>query len=250
LSFPSKHRNDIDMNTGLEECFLGDARWTSTVTDSEAQERIDLGVSPSDEKWNDTYRMFEDLFADEDTSIGEILASKFTQHEILLFMLSASKILKVIQDDNTTRFHRLLQTKFQGVASEIITKLTMLYYGLPIEPIDFSLTDMTYKMEIREPESPQSVGDPPLHFLTAHKERNWGDESPKGELDNFFIWRSIDRLLTFGRKKKTNRILYPPSYRISCYVVTPRSFGTAYPFKKAALWKKTKIQCCALEVVS
>ncbi|KAM0513255.1 hypothetical protein ACHAPE_008104 [Trichoderma viride] len=161
----------------------GDTRWTSTVTESEAQERIDLGVSPSEKKWNDTYRMFEDLFADEDTPIGEILASKFTQHEIRLFMLSASENLKAIQDDNTARFYALLQTRLQDAAPEIITKLTMLYFGLPIEPIDFSLTDMTYNMEIREPDSPQSVGDPPLQFLTAHKQRNWGDESLIGKED-------------------------------------------------------------------
>ncbi|KAK1254727.1 hypothetical protein MKX08_008722 [Trichoderma sp. CBMAI-0020] len=169
LTVPLEHQ--YDMHTS------GDIKWASTVTESEAQERIDLGVSPNDEKWNDTYRMFEDLFADEDTPIGEILASKFTQHEIRLFMLYTSKVLKAIQDDNTARFNALLQTRLQDAAPEIITKLTMLYFGLPIEPIDFSLTDMTYKMEIREPDSPQSVGDRPLQFLTAHKQRNWGDES-------------------------------------------------------------------------
>lgn len=173
----------MDTSTSLEECIFGDTKLTSTVAESEAQERIDLGVLPSDEKWNATYRMFEDLFADEDTPIGEILASKFTQHEIRLFMLSTSKTLKAIQDDNTTRFHALLQTRLQDAAPEIITKLTMLYFGLPIEPIDCSLTDMTYKMEIREPDSPQSVGDRPLQFLTAHKQRSWGDDSLIGELD-------------------------------------------------------------------
>lgn len=170
-------------NTGLEERFLGDTEWTSTVTESEAQERIDLTVLSGDEKWKDTYRTFEDLFADVDTSIDQILTSKFTQHEIHLFMLSASETLKAIQDDNTARFDTLLQTRFQDIASDIVTRLTMLYFGLPIEPIDFSLTDMTYKMEIREPDSPRDIGDPPLHFLAAHKERNWGDESLIGELD-------------------------------------------------------------------
>ncbi|KAL7927049.1 hypothetical protein ACQKWADRAFT_327029 [Trichoderma austrokoningii] len=168
---------------GLGNCSPGDTEWTSTVTESEAQERADLAILPSDDKWNETYRMFADLFADENTSIGEILASKFTQHEISLFMLSASKILKAIQDDNTERFHTLLRTRLRDVAPEMITKLIMLYFGLPIEPIDFSLTDMTYKMEIREPASPQSVGDPPLGFLTAHKERNWGDENFIGRED-------------------------------------------------------------------
>lgn len=173
----------MDTSTASEERAFGGTKWTSTVTESEAQERIDLGVSPSDEKWNDAYRMFEDLFADEDTPIGEILASKFTQHEISLFMLSTSKILKAIQDDNSTRFNALLQTRLQDAAPEIITKLTMLYFGLPIEPIDFSLTDMAYKMEIREPESPQSAGDRPLQFLTEHKQRNWGNEQLLGEFD-------------------------------------------------------------------
>lgn len=174
-------------NIGVEELFLGAAEWTSTVTEGEAQERVDLAILPSDEKWKDTYRMFQDLFADVDMSIGQILASNFTQHEISLFMLSASEILKAIQVDNTNRFRTLLQTRFRNVAPDISTKLTMLYFGLPIEPIDFSLTDMTYKMEIREPEPPRYVVDPPLHFLTAHKERNWGNEISIGELDNYLF---------------------------------------------------------------
>lgn len=174
----------MDTNTGIEEIFLGGVEWTSAITESKAQERIDLAVLPNDEKWKDAYRMFQDVFEDVDTSIGQILSSNFTQHEIRLFMLSASKILKAIQDDNTSRFHTLLKTRFRDVAPDIITKLTMLYFGLPIEPIDFSLTDMTYKMEIREPEHPRYVVDPPLHFLTEHKERNWGNEVLMGKLDN------------------------------------------------------------------
>ncbi|KAM0262125.1 hypothetical protein ACHAQJ_001867 [Trichoderma viride] len=176
----------MDTSTGVEDAFLGGPECVSIVTENEAQERIDLAVSLSDRKWIDAHQMFQRLLTDTDMTIGQILSSNFTQHEAHLFILSQSKILKAIQEDNTRRFHVILQGRFRGATPDMTTKLTMLYLGLPIEPIDFSLADLTYKMEIRKPEPPRYAVNPPLHFLTAHKERNWGNEILIGEEDQSY----------------------------------------------------------------
>ncbi|KAF3056761.1 hypothetical protein CFAM422_012661 [Trichoderma lentiforme] len=173
------------MNTqsGVAEAFLRGFEQTSSITEEEAQERIDLLVSPEDEKWTDVLQEFQRLFADPDMTIGRILSDKFTTHEARLFIPSELAVLKAIQEENTRDFYDLLESRFQGVTPDIPTKLTMLYFGLHVEPMDFQLAKMTFKMESRKPEPPRYAIDPPLHFLTAHKERNWGKEMLRGKED-------------------------------------------------------------------
>ncbi|KAH0530166.1 hypothetical protein TsFJ059_004826 [Trichoderma semiorbis] len=173
----------MDTQNGVAEAFLGGSEQTSSITEEEAQERIDLLVSPEDKKWNDVLQEFQRLFADPDMTIGRILSDKFTTHEARLFIPSELAVLKAIQEENTRDFHDLLESRFQGIIPDIPTKLTMLYFGLHIEPMDFQLAKMTFKMESRKPEPPRYAIDPPLHFLTAHKERNWGKEMLRGKED-------------------------------------------------------------------
>ncbi|QYS96767.1 hypothetical protein H0G86_004006 [Trichoderma simmonsii] len=173
----------METQSGVAEAFLGGFEQPSSITEEEAQERIDLLVSPEDEKWNDVLQEFQRLFADPDMTIGRILSDKFTTHEARLFIPSELAILKAIQEENARDFHDLLESRFQGVTPDIPTKLTMLYFGLHVEPMDFQLAKMTFKMESRKPEPPRYAVDPPLHFLTAHKERNWGKEMLRGKED-------------------------------------------------------------------
>jgi hypothetical protein len=172
----------MDPKLGTGEALLGSSGGLSVVTDEEAQRRVDIAVSPNDKKWIDVHQAFHHLLTVGKMTIGQILSAFFTPHETRLFMLSESAILKAIQQDNTCRFHRILQSRFQGVASDIPTKLTMLYFGLPVEPEVLSLTESKSDIEVQKPELPRRDVDPPLHFLTAHEERNWGEETLLGKL--------------------------------------------------------------------
>ncbi|KAK4071647.1 uncharacterized protein Triagg1_5885 [Trichoderma aggressivum f. europaeum] len=169
--------------SGVAELFSGGFEQTSSVTEEEAQKRIDLRVTPQDKKWNDVLQEFQRLHADADMTIGQILSEKFTTHEARLFIPSESEILKVIQAENVRRFHERFESRFQGIVLDIPTKLTMLYFGIPVEPMNFPLAEMTFKTDSRKPEPPRYAIDPPLHFLTAHKERNWGNEMLIGRED-------------------------------------------------------------------
>ncbi|UKZ75748.1 hypothetical protein TrVFT333_003441 [Trichoderma virens FT-333] len=173
----------MDAKTSVAEAFLPGSERASCITEEDARKRKDLTVSPKDKKWNDTLQEFRKLLAGTDMTIGQILSDKFTTHEARLFTLSQSVILRRIQKDYTLRFRGLLRERFRGITPDIPTKLTMLYFGLPIEPIDVSLAGMNYKIESRRPEPPRYVVDLPLHFLTAHKERNWGTEALIGKED-------------------------------------------------------------------
>ncbi|PTB73928.1 hypothetical protein M440DRAFT_1381975 [Trichoderma longibrachiatum ATCC 18648] len=166
---------------GIGEALPGDPDGLSAVTEEEAQKRVDVAVSPMDKKWIDVRQAFQNLLTDGDTTIGQILSAFFAPHEIRLFALSQSAILKAIQEDNAYRFHRLLQGRFQGVMPDLPTKLTMLYFGLPVEPENLALVETTSDINVQKPVPQRGAVDPPLHFLTAHKERNWGDETLFGQ---------------------------------------------------------------------
>ncbi|PTB65840.1 hypothetical protein BBK36DRAFT_1120744 [Trichoderma citrinoviride] len=170
--------------TGVGGAILGGSDSVSAVTEEEAQRRVDVAVSSNSKKWIDVHQAFQDLLANGGMTLRQILPAFFTSHETRLFMLSEAVILKGIQEDNTYRYHRLLQTRFQGVTSDIPTKLTMLYFGLPIEPERLSLTESTFDMEVQEPKPSRDAVEPPLHFLSAHKERNWDEDTLSGKLIN------------------------------------------------------------------
>ncbi|TFB02499.1 hypothetical protein CCMA1212_005204 [Trichoderma ghanense] len=175
----------MEPKAGVREALLGGSKCVSAVTEEEAQRRVDVAVSPNDKKWVDVHQVFRDLLADSDKTIGQVLSAFFTPHEIRLFTLSQSAILRAIQQDYTYRFHRLLRGRFKGLTPDIPTKLTMLYFGLPTEPEDLSLTGTTRGMEVPKLKPSRGAVDPPLHFLTAHQERNWGDETFLVEKDSY-----------------------------------------------------------------
>ncbi|KAL7954080.1 hypothetical protein V8C34DRAFT_320259 [Trichoderma compactum] len=169
--------------SGVAEAFLGGFEQTSSITEEQAQKRIDLRVTPQDKKWNDTLQEFQKLHADTDMTTGQILSAKFTTHEARLFIPSESEIIKSIQKENVCRFRERFESRFRGITLDIPTKLTMLYFGIPVEPMNFSIEEMTFKMESRKSEPPRYAINPPLHFLTAHKERSWGEKMLIGRED-------------------------------------------------------------------
>ncbi|OTA05160.1 hypothetical protein A9Z42_0057720 [Trichoderma parareesei] len=183
----------MDPKFGTAGALLGGSDGVTVVTDEEAQRRVDIAVSPNDKKWIDVHQAFHHLLTDGKMTVGQILSAFFTPHETRLFMLSGSAILQAIQQDNTYRFHRLLRSRFQGFASDIPIKLTMLYFGLPVEPEDLSLTESNSDMEVQKAESPRRDVDPPLHFLIAHEERNWGEEKLLGQQDPPYPVRQLQQ---------------------------------------------------------
>ncbi|KAL7807519.1 hypothetical protein V8C44DRAFT_186532 [Trichoderma aethiopicum] len=196
----------MNAKLGAGEALPGGSDCLSAVTEEEAQKRVDVAVSPNDKKWIDVRQAFHNLLTDGDTTIGQILSAFFAPHEIRLFALSQSPILAAIQEDNAYRFHRLLQGRFQGFTPDLPTKLTMLYFGLPVEPEDLALVETISDTNVRKPEALRGAVDPPLHFLTAHKERNWGDETLLGQRDSSDPVRQHQRLSKGGSLSREGQL--------------------------------------------
>ncbi|KAF4983523.1 hypothetical protein FZEAL_1058 [Fusarium zealandicum] len=141
-----------------------------------AAARFNPAIAPKDSEWKSVYGEFTELL-DSSKTINQIMSEYFTHHEARLFFPSDRADLKKLQDDNTERYNALLAGRLKGVDRSLASKLTMLYFGLPIEPMENPLDDLAMDLGLKEPDHPRYNVEPPLHFLTAHDSRNWGKES-------------------------------------------------------------------------
>lgn len=141
--------------------------------------RFNLGISPKSSEWKKVYGRFEKLLRSKKT-IQSILAEHFTHHEARMLILSDRDDVKALQADNTERFNALLEGRLKGVGRNLGTKLTMLYFGLPIEPLISPLDELEMEFRGQKDDGPRYTIQPPLHFLTAHDNRNWGKDALRG----------------------------------------------------------------------
>ncbi|KAF9768811.1 hypothetical protein IL306_013835 [Fusarium sp. DS 682] len=145
-----------------------------------AAKRLNLLIGPTDLDWFHRHRFFSDKLK-SDTPIKEIVRENFTYHESRMLMPSDRADIKELQAANTKRYKALLDNRFKGVEDSLETKLTMMYFGLPIAPMEDILKELAMDVGGEE-EVPLYNIKPPLHFLTAHDRRTWGKDSRKGKL--------------------------------------------------------------------
>ncbi|CVK98981.1 related to transaldolase [Fusarium proliferatum] len=146
--------------------------------------RLDLLVGPSDSHWVKKHKFFTERLK-SDTPIKEIVRENFTYHESRLLVPSDRADVKELQAANTKRYDALLNDRFKGFEDSLATKLTMMYFGLPIAPMENIIKELSMTVGMVE-EVPMYNIKPPLHFLTAHDRRNWGKDSLRAK--EAFSW--------------------------------------------------------------
>ena len=142
--------------------------------------RLNLLVSPSDSHWVKQHKFFTERLK-SDTPIKDIVRENFTYHESRMLMPSDRADVQELQTANTKRYEALLNDRFKGYEDSLVTKLTMMYFGLPIAPMEDILKELSMAVGMEE-DVPMYNIKPPMHFLTAHDRRNWGKDSLKGKL--------------------------------------------------------------------
>lgn len=158
---------------------------TKMSPDEDPSQRWDPTITPSHPKFTSQTSIFRLLLAPASTStLDEILTDYFTPNERLLALPATSPShLVETQATNTRRYRRLLRGRFAGVEDDTATRLAMLYFGLPAEPL------MSGMLRVLDADVDMLDGEdakvyevtPPLHFLTAHDHRNWGQDELRGE---------------------------------------------------------------------
>ncbi|RSM12090.1 hypothetical protein CEP52_002650 [Fusarium oligoseptatum] len=159
---------------------FGTGEPTPYVSPEEAAKRVNPTITPQDRDWRRVLDTFTELHNSGNT-LQKILSEHFTFHEARMLSASDRADIKNLQDVNTERYNALLRGRFLGVERDLVSKLTMLYFGLPVEPLTSLLEELVNEFNLNQPDVPMYNVQPPLHFLSAHKARNWGKDHLRGQ---------------------------------------------------------------------
>lgn len=154
------------------------------TSNDDLSRRWDPLVTPTTPKWTAQTSLFRNLLAPTSTeTLHSILQNHFTRYERQIAVTAtAPAYLVAAQADSAARYRKLLAGRFRGVEDDAVTRLTMLYFGLPAEPFMYGMfkaLDEDVEM-LDGADARMYEVTPPLHFLTAHDRRNWGKDELRG----------------------------------------------------------------------
>jgi hypothetical protein len=145
-------------------------------------------ITPADPRWAQALIKFEELTQkckeNKSQSIDSFLRSQFTDSQLLMLMPATHHGARMDMQDNHAKLYAdARNTTFRGCYDNLVTKLTMLHFGLPIAPITSqNIQNMGKNTEDDPPDSPLQgdfiqrirFGEPPLDFLDYYQERHYG----------------------------------------------------------------------------
>ncbi|KAK7732495.1 hypothetical protein SLS53_008500 [Cytospora paraplurivora] len=153
-------------------------------------------IKPTDSDFINKKHDFEkDVSAASGLSIDDVLRKHFSRYEIRKLNNYADKKrethLYAIQREETVTYKNLLKTeawRAEGERPSLSTKLTMAYFGLPVEPMTMSdlfpglkpgfLDDVDDQDAASEPDGIFVPEDKrPLRFLNHYDKRGWGKDN-------------------------------------------------------------------------
>ncbi|KAH6667071.1 hypothetical protein F5X68DRAFT_160328 [Plectosphaerella plurivora] len=145
-------------------------------------------ILPTDDDWKKVEGFFLEILRIPSVTTGAVLSAFFDDHDRTIFVPVTSPPTRVdVQKDHIRRYRINLATRFRGHPLTLASKFTMLYFGLPVEPLLSQLFDpMQHIVEETDDSALTSViVKPPLHFLSAYDQRNFGIDSRRGREARF-----------------------------------------------------------------
>jgi len=168
--------------------------------DPENMLRFKPDILPSDPAWEGVEEyfkwilLFEREEAPEAPQVYRVLQDELVESQLLLAIPATNSGYRAkIQDENTERYHEALRTTFQGKPDNLVTKLAMLCFGLPIEPLTATNVKFAGGLEDVPSEDNEKQGpgqiierivwsEKPLQFLDYYNERSYGFPMIRSEL--------------------------------------------------------------------
>jgi hypothetical protein len=147
--------------------------------------RWNPNICPNDQEWLEQRQKFRKLLAAG--SVATVLEAEFEEAQKLLLVppVQPGPMLQV-QLDNTKEYTALFEpgARFHGVKNNLATKLTMLKFGLPVEPATLKNVERCGNPDDEDDPSDESEEIPrvqrimyaekPLEFLDLYHERSFG----------------------------------------------------------------------------
>ncbi|KAE8445723.1 hypothetical protein EG329_012902 [Mollisiaceae sp. DMI_Dod_QoI] len=143
-----------------------------------------LDIHSTDEKWCTKRAYFHDALVHG--SVREVLEKNFSASQSLLIepplYIGTGGILEIQNKNKIAYDLALTEGNFKGVNNNLITKLTMLHFGLPVEALTLNNVLNAGKDEVDLEDEPAELprvqrimfAEKPLEFLDKYYERGYG----------------------------------------------------------------------------
>lgn len=170
--------------------------------DPENMLRFKPNIRPSDPAWEGVEEYFKWILQYEREEsrdapkVYRVLRDELLESQLLLAIPAINGGYRAkIQDENTTKYYEALRTAFRGKPDNLVTKLTMLCFGLPIAPL--TLANVKFAGGLEDvPADGEDVergldgeiiertvwSEKPLEFLDYYNERSYGYPMVRSEL--------------------------------------------------------------------
>jgi hypothetical protein len=142
---------------------------------------LKLNIKPDDPEWKKWHQLFQvELLAGTVQGVHE---NNFEEGQKLSILPPAMHgIILDIQKEHTEEYRELLKGQFKSQKTNIITKFTMLHFGLPVEPLSPNNILNAGKDEDDDDDAPEDLprvqrqmfGEKTLAFLDSYHERSYG----------------------------------------------------------------------------
>lgn len=147
-------------------------------------------IVPSDPAWQGVEEYFQWVLDEERNTNPEprtlkVIGEEFVHSQKLLAIPTRNNGYRgKIQGENTAKYHEALVTIFRGKPDNLVTKLSMLCFGLPIEPLTF--TNVKFAGGAKDVPAEHGESEPgvemveriqwvekPLEFWDSYNERSY-----------------------------------------------------------------------------
>jgi hypothetical protein len=142
---------------------------------------LQLDITPDDPRWRKYHSLFQKELPKE--SVAEILNKHFEEGQKLAIVPPMTQgFILDIQNEHAEEYKKLLKGQLKGAKTNLTTKLTMLHFGLPVEPLSLNNILNAGRDEIDPDDAPEDLpkvqrimyAEKPLEFLDLYHERSYG----------------------------------------------------------------------------
>lgn len=162
-----------------------DKRAEQAIKNPNRKLRWNADINPNDNEWTEQRTKFRAMLAAN--SISDVLKAEFEDgQKLLLIPPQEDGPLLQVQLENAKDYKEFFKpgARFHGVMDNLVTKLTMLKFGLPIEAVTLKNVERCDNPldEDDPPDDPEPVPsvqrimyfEKPLEFLDSYSERSFG----------------------------------------------------------------------------
>jgi hypothetical protein len=180
---PSQPATRIEVKDRIDAAFamLRDAEAEAALRDPKRKFDFQPDITPDDEKWQSWFETFQTGL--QQGTVLEVLEKYFEEaHLPLVQPAPTDGVIFQLQQNNAAEYRRALAGRFSSQSDNLITKLTMLHFGLPVEPMTLNNILRAGQDENDPEDAPEEVprvqrimyAEKPLEFLDKYHGRSHG----------------------------------------------------------------------------